>query len=343
MIWIRADGGKEIGTGHIMRCLSIADALRRMGEQVCFLVADTSTAPILTKNGQEYRVLNSDFRKMEEEFTTLLPLLSSEPQSVFLADSYYVTESYLSKIREYIPVCYMDDRGISGLPVDVLINYNIFAGLSLYGGSEAGGTSYLLGTEYTPLRREFQNVPYQVRDQVKRVLITTGGSDRYNLAGKILEEVLRMPEIGGLEYAVVSGAYNEHLPELLELAKRHCGVQVFSNVADMAELMRTCDIAVTAGGSTMYELCAVGVPMICFSFVDNQEKIVEGFRARELVCFGGDYLRQGKGMVRDVAEHIALLCRDAQLRRRYSKHQRRLVDGRGSLRIAEYLQELTEG
>ena len=342
MIWIRADGGKEIGTGHIMRCLSVADALSRMGEPVCFLVADTSAEPFLIKCGQEYRVLNSDFRKMEDELETLLPLLSGGEKSVFLADSYFVTDSYLNRIRKYMPVCYMDDRGISGLPVDMLINYNIFADPSLYGAAGSEGISFLLGMEYTPLRREFQDVPYQVRDRVRRVLITTGGSDRYDLAGRILEEVLQMPEIENLEYCVVSGAYNEHLPELQRMAEGHRGVRVFSNVADMAELMRTCDIAVTAGGSTMYELSAVGVPMICFSFVDNQEKIVEGFRDRKLVCFGGDYLRQGKQMVRDVAEHIALLCRDEKLRRRYSECQRKLVDGQGALRIAERLCELKD-
>lgn len=87
----------------------------------------------------------------------------------------------------------------------------------------------------------------------------------------------------------------------------------------------------------MYELSAVGVPIICFSFVDNQEKIVKGFRDSEIVCFGGDYLRQGNQMVREVAEHIALLCRDALLRCRYSERQRRLVDGHGAVRIAERL------
>ena len=337
MIWIRADGGKEIGTGHVMRCLSIADALRRMGEQVCFLLADCSAVPLLERHGQEYRILNSSFKHPEEELETLLPLLAENPCGVFLADSYYVTDMYLRRVRDYMPVCYMDDRGISGLPVDLLINYNIFADASLYEYPGKEGTSCLFGTEYAPLRREFKEVPYQVREQVKRVLLTTGGSDKYNLTGKILEECLERADIGSLEYCAVSGAYNEYLPSLLKIEKEHSGVQVFCDVTNMSELMRNCDIAVTAGGSTMYELSAVGVPIICFSFVDNQEKIVEGFRNRGIVCFGGDYLRQGDKMVRDVAAQIGLLCRDEELRKDYSRRQKALVDGLGAMRIAERL------
>lgn len=342
MIWIRADGGKEIGTGHVMRCLSIADALCRMGEQVCFLLADNSAVPLLERQGQEYRILNSSYQHPEEELETLLPLLGESQSGVFLADSYYVTDTYLRRIRDYMPVCYMDDRGITGLPVDLLINYNIFADVSLYECSGDERTLYLLGTEYAPLRREFKEVPYQVREKVRRVLLTTGGSDKYNLAGKILEEVLANEETQNLEYCVVSGVYNEYLSALLEIEKKHPGVQVLSNVTDMSELMRTCDIAVTAGGSTMYELSAVGVPIICFSFVDNQEKIVEGFRNRDIVCYGGDYLRQGERMVRDVAAHIELLCRNAEMRRSYSRRQKVLVDGQGAMRIARQLYQMKE-
>lgn len=340
MIWIRADGGKEIGTGHIMRCLSVADALRQMGEAVCFLMADDSAAALVEKAGQDYRVLHSSFKHPEEELDELIPFFSEGGKSVFLADSYFVTPSYLSRIRACMPVGYMDDRGISGLPVDLLINYNIFADASIYGGSEERATEYLLGTRYAPLRREFHEVSYQVREQAESVLITTGGSDRYDLAGKILKEALKYPGARDLEYCVVSGAYNENLPALLEIESQHPNVKIYRNVTRMSELMQNCDIAVTAGGSTMYELSAVGVPIVCFSFVDNQEKIVEGFREREIVCFGGDYLRQGERMVGDVVSHIALLRGNAELRRSYSRRQRALVDGKGAMRIAKRLKGL---
>lgn len=343
MIWIRADGGREIGTGHIMRCLSVADALRQLGEPSCFLVADDSAVSILESRKQEYRVLGSSYLRPEEELDTLIPVLKEEKRSALLADSYYVTAAYLRRAGEYIPICYMDDTGICGMPAELHVNYNIFAEPSLYQGEvSVPEKEYLLGTEYVPLRREFGQASYQVRDRAERILITTGGSDKYDLTGKILEYVLDFPGTEDLEYCVVSGAYNRYLTHLRDLEKNNVKVQVYSGVSNMLELMQSCDIAVTAGGTTMYELCAVGVPIVCFSFVDNQQKIVEGFRRREIVCYGGDYLRQGEKLIKEVADHIVLLRNNAQLRRTYSLRQRSLVDGQGAMRIARRLQTLAQ-
>ena len=341
MIWIRADGGKEIGIGHIMRCLSVADALRQLGEQVCFLLADDSSVPLLKQRGQEYRVLDSSWREPETELDRLPKILGDGKGDLLLADSYFVTAEYLRQVGTYLPVCYVDDMGIRDLPVDLLINYNIFADGSLYGmGAGGSETAYLLGMEYAPLRREFQGIAYEVRKHAKKVLITTGGSDRYNLAGRILELALKDPVAAQMEYCVVSGAYNEYLPQLRLLENVNEKIHVYSNVDRMWELMQSCDIAVTAGGSTMYELSAVGVPMICFSFVDNQKRIVEEFRRRELVCYGGDYLAEGQQMLAEVVENIARLGQSRELRNHYSVRQRQLVDGKGALRIAGKLRDL---
>lgn len=434
MIWIRADANKEIGMGHVMRCLSIADALKKRGEQVCFLTADESAAALFRERGQEYRVLHSDYAMLEGELGTLEGMLSENPPSFFLADSYFVTAEYFGRIRKYTPVGYLDDKCLTGFPLDVLINYNIFAEPGLYEGQNPEAV-LLLGTKYAPLREEFTAGEYRVREEASRVLVTTGGSDRYNLAGRFLEKALALEgkvlaseeraltseeealaaggkalangkkalalgekmqtseekalangekalalgermrtagekalaneektltlgeklqtvgekamaneekalalgETRRLEYHVISGVYNVHLEQLRELERRHPNVHIFSNVSDMARRMRESDIAVTAGGSTMYELSAAGVPMICFSFVDNQERIVEGFLKRGLVCFGGNYLTQGEGMLEAAAESLARLSADRELRRSYSEKQREAVDGLGAARIAEAL------
>lgn len=334
MIWIRADANGEIGSGHVMRCLSIAQALKRRGEQVCFLLADEEPVPLLEARGQTYRVLHTDYTRMEDELPLLTELLSEEKPQFFLADSYFVTAEYFRKIREHVPAGYVDDRCIAGLPVDVLINYNIFAVEALYGAVQAD-TKLLLGTEYVPLREEFAGVEYPVREKAEQVLLTTGGSDKYNLAGGLLEKLLSNQETAGLHYLVVSGAYNVHLPELRKIEDRHENVRICCNVSDMSRLMRESDIAVSAGGSTMYELSAVGVPILCFSFADNQERIVEGFAEKGLVCFGGNYLKQGEAVLEGIAEALAGLAADAKLRRSYSERQKLLVDGQGAMRIAD--------
>ena len=167
MIVIRADANREIGTGHVMRCLSIAAALKKLGHQVCFLTADQGAVPLLLAKGQAYRVLDSDYRDLEGELAILERLFSEQrpkgcftgpgeyfresepcreslfPQGdsgcgkngssldFFLADSYFVTAEYFRKVREWMPVGCLDDKCLSGFPLGFWVNYKIFAGTFL--------------------------------------------------------------------------------------------------------------------------------------------------------------------------------------------------------------------
>ena len=369
MILIRADANEKVGTGHMMRCLAIARAVRQRGQQVCFITADDRGTPLLKDKGQDYRVLHSDFRNMEAELPELVRIVAEYKPDFLLADSYHITSRYLREIRQTVPVGILDDMVRTDLSADLLINYNIFADASLYGtaagrtgeasvGSqprmgeageasagcqlgvgEAGeaGVGYLLGTDSVPLRSEFEGIEYFVREKAETVLVTTGGSDPYNLAGQLLKKALSDPRTAALRYLVVSGAYNVHQPELRAIESAHANVRICCNVSNMSGLMQESDIAVSAGGSTMYELSAVGVPVICFSFVDNQERIVKGFADKKLACFGGDYLRQGEAMLDQVVSHMGSLAEDFALRRSLSERLRKVVDGRGAMRIAERL------
>lgn len=338
MIWIRADANKEIGSGHMMRCLSIAEALQQKGKEVRFLVADESAKELLRSKGQNYRILNSSYDKMEEELEELIGMLAEYQPDLLLIDSYYVTENYLRSLREYVKVIYMDDIPRFAYPVDGIINYNIYGDSMPYGEmAPDGGQELLLGPSYAPLRKQFREVTYTVRPVAENVLITTGGSDKYNLAGRILKEVLAGAANSKLHYHVVSGAFNPHYSMLEELAGEHGNISLYRNVTDMAELMQKCDIAITAGGSTMYELCAVGVPTLCFSFVDNQELIVKTFLQKKLVAYGGDYLTEKEMFPANVAAALEALAGDRELRQWYSDRVRQLVDGCGADRIAEAL------
>lgn len=338
MIFIRADGGREIGSGHIMRCLSIAGALQRQGQEVLFILADDSAAGLLTERGQKYRILDSDCCRMEKELSVLRPLLEAYRPKLFLADSYFVTEDYLKQVGKYTKTAYIDDLGMFPCPADVVINYNIYGEALPYREKALPqNRAFLLGCSYAPLREEFENAVYAVREKAAHVLITTGGGDKYNLAEQILGSVLSEETCRRLQYHVVSGSFNSHLPSLQAVAAKHPNVKVYENIRNMAALMAQCDIAVTAGGSTMYELCAVGVPIICFSFVDNQERLVETFAQKGIVCYGGNYLREKEELPKKAAGYVRLLAESKTLREDYSRLERGLVDGRGAERIAKEL------
>ncbi len=338
MIWIRADANREIGTGHVMRCLSVALALQECGQEVCFVLADESAVELLRSKGQKYQILHSDYTKMEEELQVFGERLAAARPQCLLVDSYYVTSDYLKQLGKYTTVAYVDDMNAFAYPVDLLINYNIYGDMLPYKEKAAKeNQQFLLGTSYAPLRAEFQNVEYAVRDEVQNVLLTTGGSDKYNLAGQILEKVLHDGRTDRLHYHVVSGAFNPNYVMLKRLEEKRSNVHIHQNVTKMSELMQKCDIAVTAGGSTMYELCAVGVPIICFSFVDNQEQIVQTFVKKDMVCFGGNYLKEQETMLDNIVENIAMLTANEEMRKAYCNKERQLVDGQGAMRIAQTL------
>ncbi len=338
MIWIRADANSEIGTGHVMRCLSVAKEIQKSGNEVCFILADEFPVKMLSENHINYKVLHTPYDKTEEEIPLLCQWLEAESPQCLLVDSYFVTKEYFAQISRFAKVAYVDDFCHAEYPVDVLINYNIYGDSLPYKGNTAKeSTELLLGTDYAPLREEFRNTGYVLRKDAKRVLVTTGGSDKYNLAGQIVEKALDNERLCGLQYHVVSGIFNQNADFLNLLEEAHDNVHIHRNVVNMAELMKTCDIAITAGGSTMYELCAVGLPMIAFSFVENQEKQIETFVQKEIIGFGGNYLLQKQQMIEGVLGHLQELVNSFEERKKYSDRGKYIIDGQGVRRITEIL------
>lgn len=381
MVVIRADANSKIGMGHVMRCLSVTDALLKRGEEVLFVTADDTPVPLLTKKGIPCRVLHTDYADMEAELPELWNALSELPQgpggpeaalpqrnTFILVDSYYVTEKYLAALKKRIITIYMDDIYAFSYPVDMLINYNIYGEEMGYEKDAAfADTKLLLGTEYVPLREEFaagagyaqsrkelsaetENVTpaedrlHQMAEQGRTadggILITTGGSDSFNLAGQLLMEAMKYDALKEKEYHAVSGSLNPHIGELQALAKKHGNIHIHCNVANMAELMAENEIALSAGGSTLYELCAMGVPVIAFSFAENQERLVQTFVKRGIAQYGGNYRTDGNKMIQNTIAGLETLLEDENLRTEYRKKARTLVDGKGADRIAEAIQAL---
>ncbi len=100
MIYIRADANDKIGIGHMMRCFSIAQALRKRGTEATFFVADRSSAKMAAEAGFGYVCLNSDYDHLDLEADRLLQHMRERSVDHLLVDSYFVTESYMNRIRE---------------------------------------------------------------------------------------------------------------------------------------------------------------------------------------------------------------------------------------------------
>lgn len=344
MYIIRADGNAGIGAGHLMRCLTIADALaEQVGDKkkIRFVCADEQSAGLAEAAGYEVSVLGTDYRDMESELSCWEGVcacdgrMPEKEEHTILVDSYYVTDAYLEQLKAYGRVYLMDDMQEHAYPVDGVINYNAFADEDVYRCLYKNTkTKCFVGSAYVPIRPQFLHREYDVADAVKNVLITTGGGDVDNIAGTILQTIYRE----NIDFHIVTGRYNPHLTTLRELENSMQGVHIYHDVSDMAGLMQKCDIAVTAGGTTIYELASVGVPFLCFSYAKNQEALTEYIGKKEIAGFLGAYHLHKEVVLENLRQLFARFCDDYDLRKVCSQKEREMIDGKGAGRLAEKME-----
>ncbi len=345
-IYFRADAGKTVGNGHVMRCLTIADACREQGMYPVFLTADAEPLPMIKARGYQARVFGTDYRDMEAELSDYAKLVPIG--AVIVLDSYFLNEGYVRELNERgYRLVWLDDLGQQELSVDLLINYNLYADELGYterfeGDKAVEPPKYLLGAAYAPLRPVFTKQAYEVRTQLQRILITTGASDPCS-AGYRFARALAEAGVAQ-EIQVICGIYNKDIEELKRLSAEmeKCGktkVRLLQNLTDLSDVMYDSDLAVAAAGSTLYELCAVGVPTLVYDFADNQKQGARAFATRAESVYLGDLRTDAE----QAAEKVCAAARrfaDPGERQKLSARMQSISDGRGAKRIAEALGQL---
>ena len=341
MFFFRADGNLKIGSGHVMRCSSIAEALVERGEEVAFVLADDSFEEMLREKGFRVYVLHSDYTDMDAESETLLRLIHEEHIDTCIVDSYYVTDAYFEKLQNEVRTVYLDDLMDHAWPVDVLINYNVYAEESqyekLYHAAGLQKPEFILGSLYAPLRREF-SAPLLSRNHGDKeeisVLVSTGGSDNEHLALRLLNEIVAVQEqFSHIHFHFIVGMFNEDWKQIQQLAQNRNNMILHRNVTNMRELMCQCDLAVSAAGSTLYELCRCGVPVITYAVADNQLQGAEGFANDGAMVYSGDS-RLDPELPKKILDTLKHMLADRGICKRMSDTCQSLVDGKGADRIA---------
>lgn len=342
MYYFRADGSAAAGAGHLMRCLTVAQELQKRieyPEDICFLCAEEASAELLRSREMPVKVLGTDPTDLEGELPALEALLP-DFLSVFLVDSYYVTDAYLSGLKRFGTVILLDDMQQNRFPVDGVINYNLFASADKYRELYGTETPKYLGAAYVPVRQQFCEASgaYCVTDRVTDILITTGGGDRDNIAGAILKELCehRLKDCG-VRYHLVVGKFNPNRDRLEQYAEEHPEVILHCDVQDMAGLMTECQLAVTAGGTTIYELAVLGVPFVCFSYAENQEGLTEWIGSHGTAGYAGAWHYAPEQTLERIGDWCLRAYEDRAVRQRAYEAERTLVDGQGAERIAQIL------
>ena len=360
LIYIRTDGNQQIASGHLMRCLSIAAACQSLGMEVCFLVSGEESYSLLEGFSKEFTEKEDCFQvislktavydRLEQELPEVLTLLRSQQKKpVYLLDSYYVTEHYLTAIKPLAKIAYLDDLQLFDYPVDLLVNYDVIPQKALpsYKAAYHNSGHLLLGAAYAPLRRQFQDRPISIKKQVKNLLVTTGGSDPCHFCLHLLQSIKEAPSswpflAADITIHMVIGKLNTDREALHELAAAFPfpqSLKLHENVADMASLMQICDLAISAAGTTLYELCALGIPTISFTIADNQITAAKAFDAAGAIPCAGDIRQSSENRMQPFISFITSMSGFAA-RKAAHEAMRKLVDGKGSLRIAKALKEM---
>ena len=336
---VRADGWNAIGAGHVMRCLALAHAWRAQGGTVTFIsFCDSDALAARLRAGCDHMVRLDHPHPSESDRVRLLEVAAQHPGSPVVLDGYGFDASYHRPLRMGgHPLLLLDDHVHQpSYDADWVLNQNALAKPELYRrlGSAA---KLLLGPSFALIRGEFVAYHSWVRPPVevaRRVLVTLGGSDPGNVTQDVVRGAALASEPDWLVRIIV-GHSNSNMASLMALvATQKLPFEISRAVDDMPAQMRWADLAISAAGSTIWELAYMQVPALLIKTADNQgtnskDLDTKGV-ARDLGCPDGD-------LVERVGRGLRELSPDGARRAEMARAGRALVDGLGARRVIEVI------
>lgn len=350
-IAIQADGGSEIGMGHIMRTLVLAEELSKENEvfYMCRVenrghcshsyIKDNGCKVTSLEQLEGYNISYSKYIQGIEKILcegfqvkllnedNLIDELKQIKADLLITDSYFVDEKYFEETKKiFNKTAYIDDMNKYYFNVDFLINQNCDAEDFHYKVNH--DTKLILGTDYILLREEFKNLHKKdMKNKAYDIMITVGGADPYRITEKILYYI---SELDYNFHVVIGPCFDD--TSFIESFKND-KIKFYYN-ADMREIMKRCDIAISACGSTLYELSACGVPTLGIIIAENQNGIANKLDGMGIINNLGWYDKISKDYL---INNIDKLANDYILRKYLSEKESKLIDGKGAERIAKVL------
>lgn len=339
MILFRVDANEIVATGHLMRCMTIAKKLVENGIEVLFCIAEKKFTERLDVSNIPYVILGTDWRNMEDELPKLGKIIEKEKPEWIVVDSYHVTKKYLQDLNKKCKVLYYDDLCREVYDVDTTLFPYEWGAQEYKQSYKNMRTKNLIGLKYLPIREEF----FPQKKAGENILITTGGTDTYNISGKIIERVYESDILRKYHFDIIVGKMNANISTLMNTVKESdMSVSLHMDVNNMGELIRSSCCVVTAGGTTAYEVCACQVPAVCFAFADNQVEFVNSLGKNNIMLSAGDVRKDVNLSVNLMIKYLEQLVSNNELRNNLKNNMSGMVDGKGAWRIYEYLSSVNE-
>lgn len=334
---IRADASVEIGTGHVMRCLALAQAWQDAGGQAVFAMAESTAAIQARLAAESCHLVAVQCEPGSPDDARQTVAVGRQCQAEWVVmDGYRFTAEYQQALKDagFKVLCF-DDNGQAGhYYADFVLNQNVYAKEEMY-VARGANTRLLLGPQYCMLRREFRawrGWKRAIATIGRKVLVTMGGSDPENLTELVVAALHQLP---GIEAVVVVGGSFPRDSAFGEAASDNNGwMRIEKNVLNMPELMAWADVAVAGAGTTCGEMCRLQLPMAVIDVAENQRPI-----ARALGSLGAAiHLGTAKTVTEgEIAIQVARLLESSTERAKLAECCGRLVDGWGTDRLLREL------
>ena len=344
----RVDASIDIGTGHVMRCLTLADMLHATSVKCKFICRAHKGNLIDLIVGKGYEVISlsnegstqasADFPKhaywlgvdWKTDALQTRKVLEIQEVDWLIVDHYALNSDWEGTLRPFCErLMVIDDLADRPHDCDLILDQNLGRVAKDYGPLVGSEAQILIGPSFALLRPDFaefrpRSLARREHAGLKNLLITMGGVDKDNVAGKILEELryCQLPE--DLKITVVMGSKAPWVNEVREQAKLiNCPTQVKVDVKDMAKLMMESDLAIGAAGSTSWERCCLGLPSIQLILADNQRQVGKVLADLQ-AAISLDNVSDLKKIIRSVNEgKLKKLTKNASL----------ICDGQGTSRV----------
>jgi len=344
-ILIRTDASINIGTGHVMRCLTLADELRQKGVDISFICHEEPGNLISYIEDRGYKVhqmpgeidIETDRRLTKE----ILSKYEIKPDWLII-DHYDIDISWEYPLRKYAKkLMVIDDLANREHACDLLLDQNYSNNEDRYNGLVPGNCIQLLGPEYAILRPQFQKARECLRKKdggVNRILVFMGGVDSQNVTSKVLRAI-HMLDRSDIALDVVVGNLNPYHDEIKILTSKIPNTICHHNVENMAKLMSSADLCIGAGGTTTWERCCVGLPTIAIILAENQKGISESLDREGALINLGWYQNVNEN---GITECINKLINNPGKIQSMTDIGRSLVDGEGVIRVVDTITSIVD-
>jgi len=351
-IVFRVDASTQMGTGHVMRCLTLAKALKNNGVQVQFICRDhkghliekiksvgfnvfTLTSPSRYKSDEKLEHSNWLGQTQKKDAADSISILKDIRPHWIIIDHYGIDQDWQLAVRAYCQkIMVIDDLSDRIHNCDVLLDQTFECQERAYNLLVPKDCKLLLGSKYALLRPEFLkwrqfSIERRNSSGFKTILINMGGTDPNDATGKILDELASFNLKGNLKLIIIMSKESLYLESIRAKAnKLSHSTEIKTNVANMAEIMAYSDLAIGASGSTSWERCCLGLPTIQVIIAANQKKIASNLEDKKIIRLlkSFDQLEQ---CIETMKEDLAT----------YSKNAQKVIDGNGTKRVLNTLYE----